>query len=116
MLMNNLKILYAASEVTPFLQTSAVAAFVHALSKYMQAEGLEIRILMPKFGLISERKHRLHEVVRLSGTNITIGELAQPLLIKVASIPNTKLQVYFIDNEDYFQRWAGLYHKNDVFL
>ena len=70
----------------------------------MQEKGVEIRILVPRFGLINERKNRLHEVVRLSGMNITIGDDDRPLIIKVASIPAAKLQVYFIDNEDYFIR------------
>ncbi len=67
-------------------------------------KGQKIRILVPRFGLINERKNRLHEVVRLSGINITVGDEEKPLIIKVASIPNAKLQVYFIDNDDYFHR------------
>jgi starch synthase len=114
--MSKLRILYAASEITPFLTTSSVADFVRALPKYMQEKELEIRILVPRFGLISERKNRLHEVVRLSGINIAVGSDAKPLIIKVASIPNAKLQVYFIDNEDYFKRKAVFYDKNDEFF
>ncbi len=102
--MSKLRILYVASEINPFLQTSEVANFLRSLPQAMQERGMEIRILVPKFGLINERKNRLHEVVRLSGINIAVGEEEKPLIIKVASIPNAKLQVYFIDNEDYFQR------------
>ena len=98
------KILYVASEINPFLQTSEVADFVRNLPQAMQEKGMEIRILVPRFGLINERKNRLHEVVRLSGINIEVGDDEKPLIIKVASIPNAKLQVYFIDNEDYFKR------------
>lgn len=76
---------------------------------------MEIRILVPRFGLINERKNRLHEVVRLSGINIAVGDEEKPLVIKVASIPNAKLQVYFIDNEDYFHRKSVFFDKNDNF-
>ncbi len=76
---------------------------------------MEIRILVPRFGLINERKNRLHEVVRLSGINIPIGNEEKPLVIKVASIPNAKMQVYFIDNEDYFHRKSVLYDNNNKF-
>jgi starch synthase len=102
--MSKIRILYVASEINPFLQTSEVADFVRKLPQAMQERGMEIRILVPRFGIINERKNRLHEVVRLSGINIAVGDEEKPLIIKVASIPNAKLQVYFIDNEDYFQR------------
>ncbi|SHM40110.1 starch synthase [Cyclobacterium lianum] len=113
--MSKLRILYVASEINPFLQTSEVANFVRALPQAMQEKGMEIRILVPRFGLINERKNRLHEVVRLSGINISVGEEEKPLIIKVASIPNAKLQVYFIDNEDYFQRKSVFFDKQDKF-
>lgn len=76
---------------------------------------MEIRILVPRFGLINERKNRLHEVVRLSGINISVGDEEKPLIIKVASIPTAKLQVYFIDNEDYFHRKYVFHDKEDRF-
>jgi starch synthase len=113
--MSNFRILYVASEINPFLQTSEVADFVRKLPQAMQERGMEIRILVPRFGLINERKNRLHEVVRLSGINIAVGEEEKPLVIKVASIPNAKLQVYFIDNEDYFHRKTVFYDKEDNF-
>ena len=115
-IMTKLRILYAASEIAPFLQTSAVAEWVRSLSQYMQEKGLDIRILVPKFGVINERKNRLHEVVRFSGMNIAVGGDAHPLVIKVASIPDAKLQVYFIDNEDYFTRKALFYDKDSRFF
>jgi starch synthase len=102
--MSKLRILYAASEINPFLQTSEVADFIRRIPQVMQERGMEIRILVPRFGTINERKNRLHEVVRLSGINISVGDEEKPLVIKVASIPNAKLQVYFIDNDDYFKR------------
>jgi starch synthase len=113
--MSKLRILYVASEINPFLQTSQVADFVRKLPQAMQERGMEIRILVPRFGLINERKNRLHEVVRLSGINISVGEEEKPLIIKVASIPNAKLQVYFIDNEDYFHRKSVFVDKENNF-
>ncbi|MHA7877700.1 MAG: glycogen/starch synthase [Bacteroidota bacterium] len=114
--MAKLRILYASSEIAPFLATSSVANLVNKLPQYMQEKGMEIRILVPRFGLINERKNRLHEVVRLSGMNITVSSDEKPLVIKVASIPNTKLQVYFIDNEDYFKRKAVFHDKHNNFF
>jgi starch synthase len=113
--MSKLRILYVASEINPFLQTSEVAQFLRTLPQAMQERGMEIRILVPRFGLINERKNRLHEVVRLSGINIAVGEEEKPLVIKVASIPQAKLQVYFIDNEDYFQRKSVFHDKQQKF-
>lgn len=109
------RILYVASEINPFLQTSKVADFVRLLPQAMQEKGVEIRILVPRFGLINERKNRLHEVVRLSGINIAVGDEEKPLVIKVASIPKAKLQVYFIDNEDYFHRKSVFHDSDDNF-
>jgi starch synthase len=114
--MSKLRILYVASEINPFLQTTDVADYVRKLPQAMQERGMEIRILVPRFGLINERKNRLHEVVRLSGINITVGDEEKPLVIKVASIPSAKLQVYFIDNEDYFQRKSVFVDKDDKFF
>ena len=113
--MSKLRILYVASEINPFLQTTEVADFVRKLPQAMQERGMEIRILVPRFGIINERKNRLHEVVRLSGINIAVGDEEKPLIIKVASIPNAKLQVYFIDNEDYFHRKSVFHDKENRF-
>jgi len=113
--MSKIRILYVASEINPFLQTTEVADFVRKLPQAMQERGMEIRILVPRFGLINERKNRLHEVVRLSGINISVGDEEKPLVIKVASIPNAKLQVYFIDNEDYFHRKSMFHDKANKF-
>jgi starch synthase len=113
--MSKIRILYVASEINPFLQTSEVADFVRKLPQAMQEKGMEIRILVPRFGIINERKNRLHEVVRLSGINIAVGDEEKPLIIKVASIPNAKLQVYFIDNEDYFHRKSVFHDKENNF-
>lgn len=100
----SLRILYVTSEITPFLNKLGVGDYVRALPEAMQNKDIEIRVIVPRWGVINERKNRLHEVVRLSGINITVGEEDKPLTIKVASIPQAKMQVYFIDNEDYFHR------------
>ena len=100
----SLRILYVTSEITPFLNKLGVGDYVRALPEAMQNKDIEIRVIVPRWGIINERKNRLHEVVRLSGINITVGEEDKPLTIKVASIPQAKMQVYFIDNEDYFHR------------
>ncbi|MCU0448394.1 MAG: glycogen/starch synthase [Bernardetiaceae bacterium] len=113
--MSRLKILYVSSEIDPFLKTSAVSDYVRKLPQAMQERGMEIRILVPRFGLINERKNRLHEVVRLSGINIAVGDEEKPLVIKVASVPNAKLQVYFIDNDDYFNRKSVFTDKDNRF-
>lgn len=88
---------------------------LRALPQAMQDRGMEIRIFVPRFGIINERKNRLHEVVRLSGINIAVGDDEKPLVIKVASIPTARMQVYFIDNDDYFHRKSGLVDKNNQF-
>ncbi len=105
------KILYVSSEISPFLDTSEVAKYIYKLLTSMKNKKVEIRILVPRFGVIKERQNRLHEVVRLSGVNIPIGREDKPLTIKVSNIPQAKLQVYFIDNDDYFSR-KGIYRDN----
>ncbi|MEO0471005.1 MAG: glycogen/starch synthase [Bacteroidota bacterium] len=103
-----LRILFVTTEIDPFLKMSSAADLIRLLPQKLQEKGHEIRIFMPKFGVINERRNRLHEVVRLSGINIRVAGEEKPLTIKVASIPNAKLQVYFLDNEDYFKRKSVL--------
>ena len=98
------RVLFVSSEMSPFLETSPLATVARMLPQALQEQENEIRILVPRFGVINERRNRLHEVVRLSGINISIDDNDNPLIIKVASIPQTKMQVYFLDNEDYFHR------------
>lgn len=112
---NKLRILYVTSEIDPFLKLSSAADYIRLLPQKLQEKGHEIRIFMPKFGVINERRNRLHEVVRLSGINIRVAGEEKPLTIKVASIPNAKLQVYFLDNEDYFKRRSVLTDSNNKF-
>lgn len=98
------RILYICSEITPFTQENAVSLVGRYAPQNAQENGYEIRAFMPKFGCINERRNQLHEVIRLSGMNIVVNEIDRPLTIKVASISNARIQVYFIDNEDYFKR------------
>ena len=102
--MPNQKILYITTEMYPYQEDTNLAAVVNKMALKMHQEGNDVRVFMPRFGQISERKFQLHEVIRLSGMNIIINDLDQPLIIKVASLPGERLQVYFIDNEEYFKR------------
>ena len=110
------RVLFVSSEMSPFLETSPLATIARMLPQALQEQENEIRILVPRFGVINERRNRLHEVVRLSGINISIDDNDNPLIIKVASIPNTKMQVYFLDNEDFFHRKAVFNDENGKFF
>lgn len=110
------RILYVAHEMQPYLNLSEIANAALELPKSMQEKGMEIRVLMPRYGCINERRHRLHEVVRLSGINIVLGDTDNPLIIKVASLPQAKMQVYFLDNEDFFQRKYALRDDKNRFF
>lgn len=101
--MEKKRILYISSEILPFVGESEISNTCKDVLTSMQEAGHEIRTFMPKWGPINERRNQLHEVIRLSGMNLIIDDTDHPLLIKVASLPTARLQVYFIDNEDYFQ-------------
>ena len=96
------KILFINQEISPYVPESTLSVMGRDLPSKMQEDGFEIRTFMPKWGNINERRGQLHEVIRLSGMNLVIDDTDHPLIIKVASIPQTRLQVYFIDNDDYF--------------
>ena len=98
------RILFLAQEITPYLPESEIATVCRNLPQGIQERGREIRTFMPKFGNINERRNQLHEVIRLSGMNLIIDDTDHPLIIKVASIQAARMQVYFIDNDDFFQR------------
>ena len=98
------RILFIANEMSPYLELTEFAETVNRLAILSNDNNFEVRCIMPRFGVINERRHRLHEVVRLSGINISIQNDDYPLVIKVASLPNARLQVYFLDNEDLFKR------------
>lgn len=102
--MSKKKILFVTQEMEPYNAITEIAEIVRQLPTYAHEHGMEIRILMPRFGVINERRHRLHEVVRLSGMNIIVDDDDYPLIIKVASMPGARLQVYFLDNEEFFKR------------
>lgn len=104
--MKDKRILYVSSEVMPFLPESEMSSMSFEAPKMVNGHGGQIRIFMPRFGNINERRHQLHEVIRLSGVNLVINDLDMPLIIKVATIPKERMQVYFIENEDYFRRKA----------
>lgn len=96
--------LIVSQEMQPYTAASEIANIARKLPQYIQENGMEIRVLMPRFGTINERRHRLHEVVRLSGMNIIVDDDDYPLIIKVASLQEARMQVYFLDNEDFFKR------------
>src|SRR5690606_24910658 len=106
--MKDKRILYVSSEVIPYLPETDISSMSFEAARTVNGLGGQIRIFMPRYGNINERRHQLHEVIRLSGMNLVIDDLDMPLIIKVASIPKERMQVYFIDNEDYFKRKATL--------
>lgn len=98
------RVLFVTQEMKPYTAISEISDLVRKLPQYAQDKGMEVRILMPRYGTINERRHRLHEVVRLSGMNIIVDDEDFPLIIKVASLPGARMQVYFLDNEEFFKR------------
>lgn len=102
--MEKKRILYISQEITPYLPESEMSEIARYLPQGVQERGREIRTFMPRYGSVNERRNQLHEVIRLSGMNLVINDTDHPLIIKVASIQAARMQVYFIDNEDYFQR------------
>lgn len=102
--MEEKKVLYVSSEVAPYLEDSEVSLASYDIPKMINDIGGQIRIFMPRYGSINERRHQLHEVIRLSGMNLVVNDVDMPLIIKVASIPKERIQVYFIDNDEYFKR------------
>ncbi|MEM1320920.1 MAG: glycogen/starch synthase [Bacteroidota bacterium] len=102
--MDKKKVLIVTQEMQPYTALSEISEIARRLPQYVQEKGMEIRVLMPRYGTINERRHRLHEVVRLSGMNIIVDDDDFPLIIKVASLPGARMQVYFLDNEDFFKR------------
>ncbi len=111
--MSKKKVLIVTQEMNPYTALSEISEIARKLPQYVQENGMEIRILMPKFGTINERRHRLHEVVRLSGMNIIVNDDDFPLIIKVASVQGARMQVYFLDNEDFFKRKSIFQDANE---
>ena len=110
--MEKKKILYVSQEICPYMNESAMGTLSGALPQLMQESGKDIRIFLPRFGTVNERRHQLHEVIRLSGMNLIIDDFDHQLIIKVASIQQQRMQVYFIDNEEYFPR-RQMFHDHE---
>lgn len=110
------KVLFVNSEIFPYLPESRMALIGRYLPQGIQERKKEIRSFMPRWGCINERKNQLHEVIRLSGMNIIVGDVDRPIVIKVASISAARLQVYFIDNEDFFKRKQLAYDAAGTFF
>jgi starch synthase len=106
--MSKARILYVSQHIVPFLPATQMSAVSRNLPQGVHEKGREIRVFTPRFGKINERRHQLHEVIRLSGMNLIVDDTDHPLIIKVASIPTARMQVYFIDNDEYFKRKAVL--------
>lgn len=114
--MEKTRILFVSQEIVPYLKDSQMGTIGRYLPQGIQEKGREIRTFMPRFGHINERRNQLHEVIRLSGMNLIIDDTDHPLIIKVASIQSARMQIYFIDNEDYFQRKFMFRDKNNKFF
>jgi starch synthase len=112
--MEDKRILYVSSEVVPYLAENEVSLMSYDVPKMINDQGGQIRIFMPRYGNINERRHQLHEVIRLSGMNLVVNDMDMPLIIKVASIPKERIQVYFIDNDEYFKRKATFTDEDGV--
>jgi starch synthase len=113
--MEKSRILFVTQEITPFLSETKLAETVRKISQGVHEKDKEIRIFMPRFGVVNERRHQLHEVIRLSGMNLIVDDADHPLIIKVASIPQARIQVYFIDNEEFFKRKRVFNDDKDKF-
>ena len=107
------RILFVHQEITPYLPETPMSLIGRNLPQGIQESGREIRIFMPRFGIINERRNQLHEVIRLSGMNLIINDTDHPLIIKVASIQKARMQIYFIDNDDFFTKRKYLTYDND---
>jgi starch synthase len=110
------RILFVCTEMEPYLSASGIATIARTLSQEIQDKGHEIRVFLPRYGCVNERRNQLHEVIRLSGMNLIIDDTDHPLIIKVASLPATRMQVYFIDNDDYFQRKSTFFDEEEKFF
>ena len=106
--MANNKILYICQQIMPYLPENEESYLCRQLSQAMQERSNEIRTFMPRYGCVNERRNQLHEVIRLSGMNLIINDNDHQLIIKVSSIPSARIQIYFIDNDDFFARKALL--------
>lgn len=113
--MESKRILYVSQEIHPYLPENEISKPSLEIPKKMNSGSNQVRVFMPRYGLINERRHQLHEVIRLSGINIIINDEDQPLIIKVASVPQARMQVYFIDNDEFFKRKSIFYTEDEEF-
>ncbi len=111
-----MRVLFIAQEITPYLPETEMSTICRNLPQGIQEQGKEIRTFMPRYGCINERRNQLHEVIRLSGMNLIISDTDHPLIIKVASIQSARMQVYFIDNDDYFSRKYTLSNDSNEYF
>ena len=114
--MRKKRVLYVSQEIVPYTGETTMGEIASLLPQKTQENGKDIRMFLPKFGTINERRHQLHEVIRLSGMNLIIDDFDHQLIIKVASIQKLRMQVYFIDNEEYFPRKQMFHEENDSFM
>lgn len=114
--MSKKRVLFISQEITPYLPENRISNIARNLPQGIQEKGKEIRTFMPRYGCVNERRHQLHEVIRLSGMNMIIDDTDHPLIIKVASIQQARMQVYFIDNEEYFQRKSVFGNEDEAFF
>lgn len=112
--MNEPKVLVISTEVMPYMPETDMSYYAFECAKLAFNNGMQTRIFMPRFGVVNERRHQLHEVIRLSGINLIIDDIDMPLIIKVASIPKERMQVYFIDNDEYFKRKAVFTDEDNI--
>ena len=112
-MVNKTRVLFVHQEITPYLPETPMSLIGRYLPQAIQESGKEIRIFMPRYGVINERRNQLHEVIRLSGMNLIINDTDHPLIIKVASIQKARMQIYFIDNEDFFSKKKYLINDLD---
>ncbi len=110
------RILFIATELSPYLELTEFAETINKLAIKANNSEFEVRCIMPRFGVINERRHRLHEVVRLSGINVSVDDDDYPLQIKVASLPSARLQVYFLENDDFYKRKFIFHDENDTWF
>ncbi len=108
------KVLYISQEIHPYVPANTISSLCCDLPRSIQEKGIEVRTFMPRYGIINERRNQLHEVIRLSGMNIIIDDTDHPLIIKVATLQPTRMQVYFMDNDDYFERHTSKGLENDL--
>ena len=107
------KVLFVSQEITPYVPSTPMSDLGKAIPQYIQEHGYQIRTFLPKWGIINERRNQLHEVIRLSGMNIIINDTDHPLIIKVATLQSSHIQVYFIDNDDFFKKRQMAVDKQD---